>query len=300
VIRVLLSTYNGARYLPELLDSVLSQDAPGVTLLVRDDGSTDGTRDILADYAARYASIRVMLGENIGVVRSYFALLSEPTGDDELVAFCDQDDVWQRDKLSRALAWLRDVSEPTMYCSRVQVVDDQLDTRSFTPIVRAPAFANALVENIATGCTIVLNSKARALVLRTLPATPNRVLMHDWWLYLVMSGLGKVIVDPEARILYRQHLSNVVGAASGLPRLQMRIRRFVAGDSGSKMRAQATELQECCGNLLTARHRRTLERFLAGRTRISSRLRYALTADVWRQGRVDSLLLRALVLLGRA
>src|SRR5215469_2768853 len=117
MIQVLLSAYNGERYLEPQLDSVLAQDVAGLSVLVRDDGSTDSTPMLLERYAAQHSSIRLLRGENFGFARSFMHLLERSSATARYVAFCDQDDVWQPGKLSRAIAVLRTHPEeiPTLY-----------------------------------------------------------------------------------------------------------------------------------------------------------------------------------------
>jgi hypothetical protein len=182
-----------------------------------------------------------------------------------------------------------------MYCSRLLLVDDALRPIGRSPLPRrGPAFENALVENIATGCTIVLNAAARQLLLRSLPA--DGVRMHDWWAYLTLSAFGRVVYDPEPRILYRQHGGNVVGAATGWRRWSQRIERFRSGAHRARTAAQAAAFAALCGASLPPARRRVLDRFVAHtRAPATRRVRYALTSDVWRQRPVDSLIFRCLV-----
>ena len=217
---ILLSTYNGARFLPEQLDSIGRQegDFPR-TLFWRDDGSTDGTPELLR--AIRLPGCRVLeataLTGRLGAARSFHALLAA-SPEARFHAFCDQDDVWLPDKLARAIARLGTVPEevPALYCGRQQLVDAGLRPTDLSPLPRRPpGFANALVQNIATGCTVVLNAAARRLMLAAPPPPPGS--LHDWWCYLLVSGAGGgVLFDPEPCILYRQHGANVVGAQRAL------------------------------------------------------------------------------------
>ena len=155
---VLLSTYNGAAYLEPLLDSLLAQSHPDVTVLVRDDGSKDSTLDILARYAGRHASVRVTPGQNLGVVRSFFELLESAGPEYDAWFFCDQDDVWLAQKIEVAMAAISSIPEnvPGMYCSRVEYVDDRDKSLGVSVLPGHIGMNNALVENIASGCTIAL------------------------------------------------------------------------------------------------------------------------------------------------
>lgn len=213
-VTILLATYQGERHLPAQLDSIAAQRGVEWNLLWRDDGSTDGTVALLEAFAAstgRAYRLNAPSGR-LGPAGSFMALL-RAAGEAEFAAFCDQDDVWLPDKLARATAWLRarPRTEPAAYCARQRLVDAGLAPIGLSALPRRPpGFANALVQNIATGCTMVLNAAARRLA----AATPlPRDSMHDWWGYLLVTGCGgRLLVDPEPAVLYRQHGGNAIGA----------------------------------------------------------------------------------------
>ena len=299
---ILLSTYNGARFLPEQLDSIGRQEgAFPRALFWRDDGSTDGTPELLR--AARLPGCRVLeataLTGRLGAARSFLALLAASPGA-AFHAFCDQDDVWLPDKLARATARLDALPEevPALYCGRQQLVDAELRPVGLSPLPRRPpGFANALVQNIATGCTVVLNAAARRLMLAAPPPPPGS--MHDWWCYLLVSGAGgQVLFDADPCILYRQHGANVVGAPRAL--LGRGIAAFRRGPQAF-LRLLHGHLEALAGaeGLLTpeaaAKVSVLREAFAAGPLR---RLRALRQAGVYRQTLAEDLTLRAWCLLG--
>lgn len=213
-IAILLSTYNGARYLPEQLASFLAQTERDWVLLWRDDGSTDTTVGIMENFAADVGSdrcSRVTTPGRLGVAGNFYALIAAARSLRLPVAFSDQDDVWLPGKLARALSAVGSGPGPTIYCSRQTLVDDALTPIGVSaPVNRPPSFAAALTQNIATGCTVVLDAAAVALVAASIP--PKGPL-HDWWSYLLVTGAGgRVIADAEPTMLYRQHAANLVGA----------------------------------------------------------------------------------------
>jgi glycosyltransferase involved in cell wall biosynthesis len=227
---ILLSTYNGANYLPEQLDSFVAQDHADWTLLWRDDGSDDATVAIMRTFAPeRCVHVAEPVGR-LGVLNSYMALLraTVPTlAPPDAAAFADQDDVWLPHKLSRGLAALRAVpaDTPALYCARQTLVDAGLRPIGPSPaFTRAPGFPAALTQNIATGCTILLNRAAATLVAGSQPPADT---LHDWWSYLLVAAAGgRVIADDTPALLYRQHGGNVVGARrSHLRRALAAIRR---------------------------------------------------------------------------
>ena len=223
-IEVLLATYNGGRFLPQQVDSILGQTYRNLTILARDDGSKDDTCQILAAYAARYPDrFRVISGAPTGHPKLNFSALVDASSA-EYVAFSDQDDVWLPDKIERSLAAMARLEahsrpdEPLLIFSDLTVVDQNL--RQVNPSLwamqhhrpdRVHHFARLLTQNIVTGSTMLMN---RALLRMALPMHPN-AFMHDWWIALVACAFGKADYLTEPTVLYRQHPDNVLGAAGG-------------------------------------------------------------------------------------
>ena len=298
-VQVLLSTYNGLPYLGPLLDSLLSQRGVRVDVLARDDGSTDGTLEVLRGYAER-APVRVVAGANVGVVRSFFWLLRHASPEADAMAIADQDDVWLPDKLARAVASLDACppGEAALYCSGVRPVDRELRPLGEPALPpRGPSFENALFENIVAGCTAVLNPAALRFVAAELPDTAN---MHDWWIYKVLAGRGRVVFDAESRILYRQHGGNVVGAgASRLARGAARVRRVLRRRRVMMAPSQLRELHRIHGAALPPHRRLLLERLIA-RQPLAVRVRLAASRDVVCQSPWKERAVRGLLALGLA
>ena len=298
-VQVLLSTYDGERYLEPLLESLFRQTHPHLSILVRDDGSTDGTVGLLARYAES-ERLRVYRGVHVGVRRSFFDLLTQADPTCRFFAFCDQDDVWMPEKVARAhelLAATED-GQPVLYCGRAILVDEGLRPFGLTKgVPRGPSFENALVENIAAGCTIVLNRAARLLLVSD---DPSIEVMHDSWAYLVVAAIGRIIYDDRPSVLYRQHATNVIG----IPRGQwkwwiMKLQTFRRHESRRVFREQAAELERLHGAQIDAKTRRVLNRFLRSRPSLRARVGFACQPDVYRQNRVDDLILRILIALGQ-
>ena len=224
-VAILLSTCNGAAFLSAQLRSFQDQTHGNWTLFWRDDGSTDGTVPILEKFAAaepRCVRIAAPAGR-LGATASFLALLRAAApglGPTDLVAFSDQDDVWLPAKLARGIAALtaepRD-GGPALYCARQTVVDAGLRPIAASPRLRhRPGFRAALAQNVAVGCTILLNPPAVALVAGL--TAPQRTY-HDWWCYLVVTAAGgRCLHDDAEVILYRQHPGNTVGTPRSTPR----------------------------------------------------------------------------------
>lgn len=208
-VQILMSTYNGQTYIREQMESLLKQDYSNIEILIRDDGSTDNTVQILQEYETVYANVQVFEEKNVGVTASFFELLRK--SDAAYIAFCDQDDVWLPDKVTRAVTKLQNIQGPALYCSNKILVDSKLQVIANNHEKKLrPAFENALVECICTGCTSMMN---RELADSIRSHIPEHAIIHDWWCYLVASYLGTVVFDEQAYIWYRQHGGNVIGAS---------------------------------------------------------------------------------------
>lgn len=222
---ILLSTYNGARFLGEQLDSLLAQSSRDWVLLVRDDGSSDGTLDILRRYAARDERIRLVAepAENLGAARSFGALLQQALAEGgQRFMFCDQDDVWDPSKVEQSLVALDAGGPgPVIVHTDLEVVDSSLNliAPSFFDYMHFRALPNSesgfrglCVQNFFTGCTMAIDRSAAQMAL----PIPSGIYMHDWWIALTTGAAGgKFVFIDQPLIKYRQHDANVEGGRGG-------------------------------------------------------------------------------------
>lgn len=210
---VLLSTYNGEKYIKEQLESLYSQDGVSLSLLVRDDGSVDSTCAVLD---AEQAAGRLVwyTGKNLKPAFSFWNLLQKAP-DAPFYAFCDQDDVWDNDKLKVAVDKLASAGDaPALYFCQTRLVDASLNEIESVKISPLLTYDEALIYHFVTGCTMVINSAMREILLRY---TPEFIRMHDIWIYNVAQAVGaKVFFDSVPHISYRQHGGNVIGQANSL------------------------------------------------------------------------------------
>ena len=209
---VLMSTYNGEKFIREQIDSILHQKNVTVEIIIRDDCSTDSTIDILQEYSTKYNNITLIKGkENLKPAKSFFWLM-ENYSDSDYFALSDQDDVWDSDKLECAINMINQENNniPLLYYSNLRIVDQNLTfyrNSHSSPHISRNKYA-AFIENLATGCTIVYNRRMAQLIKQKKPCNFS---MHDAWLYLVGAVFGKNIYDYEPHICYRQHENNVIG-----------------------------------------------------------------------------------------
>jgi glycosyltransferase involved in cell wall biosynthesis len=216
LITILLCTRNGANYLKEQLDSIHEQDYKNLTLWISDDGSTDNTLELLKKYQDIFGKDRfhILSGPQKGFAANFLSLVTNPQITGDFFAFSDQDDIWEKDKISKAIRQLKRMSEnkPLLYCSRTRLVDAHNKEIGFsTNYTKEPSFANAIVQNIGGGNTMVFNKITRDLLLRV--SKNLEVVCHDWWTYIVVTASnGEVYYDVYPSLRYRQHANNQIGA----------------------------------------------------------------------------------------
>lgn len=297
-VTVLLSTYNGQQYLPEQLKSLSIQEDVNISLLVRDDGSSDSTVSIIERWSDRIPTTLIS-GANRGAVASFLELIYATRLDSEYYAFCDQDDYWRPTKLKNAVDSLSCLPEghAALYCSSMSVTDAHLTPRYDSPTPRRPvSFGNALVQNVATGCTVVINKKLMEIV-QSKRISAEQIVMHDWWLLLLATAVGHVIYDPVPGILYRQHGANEVGHKQGFGAWKLRAKRFLHGRLAGRISRQARAFNEAFGHLITEDKHKLLEECFMRKQGIRSAVCCVGRKRLFRQNRLDDLVLRLLYLL---
>jgi glycosyltransferase involved in cell wall biosynthesis len=217
-VAILLATKNGARYLAEQLRSYADQTADRWSLHVSDDGSTDGTVEIIQQFARSHPQVTsIGQGPRQGYIRNFLSLAKDKSIIADYFAFSDQDDIWYPDKIERALSFLEAVpkSIPALYFSRTEIVDENLNHLGISPLfARLAAFQNALIQNMGGGNTMVFNAATKQLLES---GRQDDVASHDWWTYQVVTAVGgTAIYDKRPSLKYRQHANNVQGSMHGM------------------------------------------------------------------------------------
>jgi hypothetical protein len=295
---VLLSTFNGSPFLPQFLTSLLRQSHESWIIYWRDDGSRDGTPDIVRSQVPGDRLVELQSSDRLGPCGSFLSILRAAAGKHASYHFADQDDVWLPRKLEYAHEALRQIDQPTLFHCRQELIDAHGNPFGLSAVAGLPSFDNAVVENIVVGCSAAFNDAAARLGAQ---GRPNRALMHDWWMYLIVSSLGQVVYSCEPSIQYRQHANNVVGSnPGGISALRTKLRRHFARKTGaSPICGQLSDFLSIHGNQLSEGQRRLARDLIEGRSSISARLRLAMTTKARRQSALDQLLLRAVLLTGR-
>ena len=241
-IAILLATYNGEKYIAEQIESILNQTEEEWMLYIHDDGSKDKTMEIVKEYEKQYPEkIVVIDGPSTGGAKTNFFYLFHQV-EAPFYMCCDQDDVWlpekievtkkEMDNLSRG-----DEDKPCLVFTELCVVDGELSViaenmRDYQGLDCKKVNLNrALIQNVVTGCTMMVNQVMREELLKVTEYTD--VLMHDWWATLVAVRFGKVSFIETPTILYRQHGNNGVGASNATS-LLYQIKRMFQGDEIKK------------------------------------------------------------------
>jgi glycosyltransferase involved in cell wall biosynthesis len=280
-VLILLSTYNGENYLEEQLNSLSIQEGVEIHYLIRDDGSTDSTQDILKAFSSRNSAVELIFGKNIGCINSFSELLKlagNYTQSFDYFAFCDQDDIWLKNKLFVAIQKLKKMSsnKPAMYCSNLYLIDEkgsnigEMHKRGNVTFSKG----RSLVESIATGCTVVFNKK---VVETFLQYEPIYMTMHDLWVYHMCAFLGEVFYDDEPYILYRQHSNNVIGSkATLISRWKNRIKSFKTLSGQNYRESEAKEILRLYNESLLSQDREIVEIVAYYKKNLFSRLKFLL------------------------
>jgi glycosyltransferase involved in cell wall biosynthesis len=291
-VAILMCTKNGAAFIDEQLKSIAQQTHENWTLIVSDDGSSDATVQKLQQFAANHPQkVMIRQGPGKGVCANFLSLANDSTLETDYFAFSDQDDVWHQDKLSRALTWLTAVSTevPAMYCGRTELMTSDGQLRGFSLLLNRPAtFENALVQSLAGGNTMVFNRAAKKILEE---AATVDVVLHDWWVYQLISAAGGMIYyDPTPMLKYRQHANNVIGSKTDWRARVVRLRPALSGRFRDWNSKNIAALGKLPAHLMTTRSRVTLELFIKARNGpFLKRLYFLKQSGVYRQSLLDNL-----------
>jgi glycosyltransferase involved in cell wall biosynthesis len=223
-ILILLAAYNGEKYLSEQIQSIQGQTISNWTLLVRDDGSDDHSKDIIEDFAARDPRIRLLHDEREGrgTTKNFAALMQVALAEGaDAIFFSDQDDIWLPHKIARQLQSLHEMEwqyapgTPLLCYSDLEVVDQELH-QIHPSFMRYEKLRHEsqnpihvlLTQNLVTGCAVVINRD----LLEFVTPIPNEVNLHDWWLAICAAACGRIGYIDEPLVQYRQHSTNQIGA----------------------------------------------------------------------------------------
>lgn len=286
-VAVLLCTYNGESHLKEQLDSIEQQDFPNIDVWVSDDGSSDQTLELLEQFKKNWVKgqFTIKSGPREGFAANFLNLVCDPEIEADYFAYCDQDDIWEQDKLSRAVKLLSpyDGVQASLYCSRTSLVTESGEMMGInSPLFRkSPSFRNALVQSLAGGNTMVFNLLTKHLLCK---AGKLKIVSHDWWTYMLVTGVGGAIMyDPVPSIRYRQHDDNEMGSNITLTARLNRISMLLVGRFREWNDINIAALKQV-SHMLTADNQLILEMFCEQReAALLDRLKLAKKTRLYRQ-----------------
>jgi len=297
MITVLMGTFNGEKYVGEQLDSLLDQTLLPDRILIHDDCSTDSTFEILSRYHKKFPELIEVVrnpSNSGGSGRNFMSMMTVER--DDYLMLCDQDDVWRPDKIQKSLDKMAameaqwGVDSPCLMHSDLTVVDEDLvpDETSF----RESTFANydrttlkdQIIQNTATGCTIMYNRALAELITRT----PQHMVMHDWWISLIAAAFGHMGHIDDRTILYRQHRENQIGVTD-MRTLRYKLNRLVnpaqVKADIAKTYPQAQEFLEFFSSKLDEGQKALLRDYCAIPTRNKlGRIASVIRLGVWKTG----------------
>lgn len=261
-VLILMSVYNGGKYLAVQLETILRQEGVDVSLYIRDDGSEDNSEMIIREYTKKIP-ITYCREDNIGAAGSFMRLIELAPDGYDYYAFADQDDYWERDKLYTAIRYVKDVSvSPALYYSSTRRVGQNLETveEPYKKVYHTEKFPDVLILTEAPGCTMVFNMRLLTLLKKYIPV---QVSMHDCWVLQVCAAVGgKVVYDAEPHMLYRQHADNVMAGMEKMKYnpvqlFRYRVQKFF--DFSYKPSVAAAELKAGYYELMDQRNRRIVQ-----------------------------------------
>lgn len=299
----IISTFNPDERLITQLESIFySATSFGVEMnvIVRDDGSTS-QESLKLLRNIRFNRVYIHYCQNVGLPGAFFEAMKLIPKDGDYYFFADQDDVWLESKVERTISSLEKSQEDiSLYVSKTELVDDNLkklgESRNLPDLV---TYRHSIVANVATGCTMCANRSLFLLVCSNIP-NYNKIHMHDWWFYIVASFLGNVIIDNTPTVMYRQHSKNAVGMKGTIiSRLKVRVLRVLNSDSKyTKIKSQALEFFNIYKETLSCSQKILLTSIASINQGIIKRFRFVMSSNVKANSRIDSFIIKVLILFG--
>lgn len=295
-VAVLISTYNGEKYLKEQLDSILNQTYKNIQIIIRDDGSKDSTVEIVKEYQKKHENIILFEKINIGFIRSFFKLLEMSESD--YYAFCDQDDVWMENKIELAVKLLNeaDNSKPNMAFGNSDYYNENMELINEGEKHKTFSFKNSLYECVTQGMTMVINQKAKEMIINNLP---EKCLFHDWWTYMICSGIGNVLYSDKTVVKYRRFETNATAEGqSAFKILIWRISNLISDNGFKDIRTQQLQYKKLFYDKLSDDNKKILDVFVQEKYNFFKAIKKAFYPHKLRRKLVDDVMVRVLFILG--
>ena len=304
-VAIIMGFYNGKKFIFEQLNSIISQSYKEFKIFIFDDQSNEKiTQSELISYKENFSKISIIERKsNFGYANNFLQGLKDVGSGFDYYAFSDQDDIWEKNKLEIGLKKIQELNSQNsvLYCSRTSYFDNDSmneigSSRNFTKL---PEFKNALIQNIAGGNTILINNKARNLIVNSLIS--DKFISHDWWCYLLISAAGgNIIFDTTKTLRYRQHGGNLIGGNHKLKDRIIRFKRFFLGNFKEWTDVNISNLLKN-KNLIKKENLRTLQKFIDARNsnNIFHKIILYKNSGVFRQSFLENLIFIIGVILNK-
>lgn len=298
-VAIIMSTYNGEKYICEQLDSLINQTYKNIDIYIRDDGSNDNTISILDEYKKKYNNIFLIKGNNIGFVKSFYCILKYADGYD-YYAFCDQDDKWHTEKIENSIKKIDIIKSDKPICvfTEYNYCDESLHYIGKSKLCNGSmTFRNALVENIISGNTSFFNNRLREKILLF---DSNDIYIHDWLLYMVSAGIGELVYDENASLEYRRIDSSVSPCGKNIVKILVyRIKKFLSGDYLKILKKQIIEYNRLFGNELSEDNKKIIKLFINEKYNLKCQIKKVFYPHRFRQKLIDEIFLRFIFFIGK-
>ena len=281
-VAVLMSTYNGDRYLENQIDSLLAQEGVEVKILARDDGSRDKTLEILDRYKNSNSGLDYYVEQNLGPAGSFLDLMKRAP-DADFYALCDQDDIWLPDKLKIAVEAIqkRECEEgtPVLYYGMPRFADNDGNLLKGPKGIyeKSLDFSSCLIKSNSTGCTMVFN---RALLKLINSKAPGPITMHDEWLHKVCLAVGGTLIyDEDVHILYRQHGGNTIGGQLSFRKVLKRYWKTLTEPDCIRSKC-IKSVVDCFGEKMNYKNLKMAEKVASYKDSFGNRMKLLLDKDI--------------------
>ena len=295
-VAVVMSTYNGAKYVKEQLDSILNQTYKNLDIIIRDDGSKDNTVKIIESYQKKYSNIKLITGKNLGFIKSFFELLRLVEAD--YYAYADQDDVWMPNKIEFAVEELDklDDTKPNLAFGNSDYYDENMKLLNEGEKHRKFNFRRALFACVTQGMTMTINKTTRDYIVKN---PPKNCFFHDWWTYLICIGMGNVAYSDVTVVKYRRMKTNATVEGQGYFRLFIwRIKNLLMNDGIKDIKRQMINYKNIYYDKLSDEDKRTLDLFSKEKYNFFRALKKMFYPKKLRSRFIDEIMLRVLFLIG--
>ncbi len=295
-VAIVMSTYNGEQFIREQLDSILNQTYKNIEIVVRDDGSKDGTVDIVKEYQSKHKNIKLFEGENLGFVNSFFELLDLAEAD--YYAYADQDDVWLENKIELAVTELNklDDSKPNMVFGNSDYYDVEMNFLGYGDKDKKYSFLRSLFSCIGQGMTFTINQKTKEMISQH---RPESCFFHDWWTYILCMGLGNVAYNNVTTVKYRRRKENATSEGQGYFRLLIwRFKNLLFGNGMKDIKQQMLNFKKIFYNDLSEENQKILDLFGNEKYSFIKAIKKTFYPKRIRSKLSDEIMLRVLFLFG--